>query len=372
MSATVAIIGAGVVGTAIAAHLTSRGYSVTVIEQFAPGHAHGSSHGDSRLYRRVPFEGDHYAQLAGQAITGWESWNQAAGTNLLEIRGGLDISPPGTGIAANSERIAREQSVPHEIATGAQINARFPIYHIPDDISACFQPSSGVIHAEQTLSFLRKSAEAKNAIFHWNNAVQAITETTSGVEVETSTRTINADYGIISAGAWVSRLAPNANLPTRIIRNVLCWFKPDNSAFKTMPIFVMECDEHIFYGMPTPDGRLKVAIHGHCGEPTDPKRGAAPVTAADTDPVSDFVKNHFVSVSPEPVETVTCLYTELPENEFLIDFAATGKRVLIFSPCSGHGFKFAPTYGPMAERMIETGTSPFPAHFSFDALSRRQ
>jgi sarcosine oxidase len=41
----VAVVGAGLMGSATAWELTRRGVSVVLVEQFEPGHAHGSSHG---------------------------------------------------------------------------------------------------------------------------------------------------------------------------------------------------------------------------------------------------------------------------------------------------------------------------------------
>ncbi|MDA0240745.1 MAG: N-methyl-L-tryptophan oxidase [Proteobacteria bacterium] len=372
MSRSVVVVGTGIVGSAIAAHLTTQGYDVSTVEQFAPGHQRGSSHGDSRLFRRIPFEGDLYTRLAGQALKGWRAWNQAAGTELLHVTGGLDMSVPGGNIAGDSRRYAREQSVPHEVITGAEVNARYPIYNVPSDWLTCFQSSSGVIYPDRTLAYLRETATRHGGEFHWNTPVYAMNEHPNGVDVETSKGRISADYAIIASGAWLCHLLPDADIPARTIRNVLCWFTPSHPAFETMPIFLAETGTHTFYGMPTSDGRLKVAIHGHFGELTDPEHETSPVMAADTDPISEFVETHFSDVAPEPVETVTCLYTELPETEFLIDFAPSRNRILVFSPCSGHGFKYAPTFGDMAKAMIETGKAPFPEQFSFDALASRQ
>ena len=45
------------------------------------------------------------------------------------------------------------------------------------------------------------------------------------------------------------------------------------------------------------------------------------------------------------IEEVTCLYTTTPDHNFIIDLLPGFPNVAIASPCSGHGFKFAPAIG---------------------------
>ena len=47
----IGVVGCGVIGAATARALALRGHDVTVYEQFEPGHARGSSHGATRIYR---------------------------------------------------------------------------------------------------------------------------------------------------------------------------------------------------------------------------------------------------------------------------------------------------------------------------------
>ena len=55
-----------------------------------------------------------------------------------------------------------------------------------------------------------------------------------------------------------------------------------------------------------------------------------------------------------------CFYTNTPDLHFAIDWLPDTKdRVLIVSPCSGHGFKFAPAIGEMVADLIESGRTEF-------------
>ncbi|WP_374953595.1 FAD-dependent oxidoreductase [Rathayibacter sp. AY1C5] len=52
MTREVVVVGAGLVGAATARALTERGDRVVLVEQFERGHDRGSSHGETRIFRR--------------------------------------------------------------------------------------------------------------------------------------------------------------------------------------------------------------------------------------------------------------------------------------------------------------------------------
>ena len=62
-SPDVLVLGLGGMGSAAAAHLAARGVRVLGLEQFTPGHALGSSHGDSLVIRQAYFEDPAYVPL---------------------------------------------------------------------------------------------------------------------------------------------------------------------------------------------------------------------------------------------------------------------------------------------------------------------
>jgi sarcosine oxidase len=46
-----------------------------------------------------------------------------------------------------------------------------------------------------------------------------------------------------------------------------------------------------------------------------------------------------------------------PDHDFLIDGLPGSRRIIVASPCSGHGFKFAPAIGEiLADLAISGGT----------------
>ena len=53
----------------------------------------------------------------------------------------------------------------------------------------------------------------------------------------------------------------------------------------------------------------------------------------------------------------TCLYTMMPDGDFLIDRLPGCPQVIVASPCSGHGFKFAPVIGEILADLAVDGTT---------------
>ncbi len=54
----------------------------------------------------------------------------------------------------------------------------------------------------------------------------------------------------------------------------------------------------------------------------------------------------------------TCLYTMAPDGDFMIDRLPGAPQVIVASPCSGHGFKFAPVIGEVLAGMAIEGALP--------------
>jgi glycine/D-amino acid oxidase-like deaminating enzyme len=62
----------------------------------------------------------------------------------------------------------------------------------------------------------------------------------------------------------------------------------------------------------------------------------------------------------ELTATATCMYTLTPDEDFILDRHPTHPQVLICSPCSGHGFKFATVVGEIMADLAERGATPHP------------
>src|SRR5688500_10512121 len=120
------VVGLGAMGSATLYHLSKRGQRVLGLEQFAPGHHLGSSHGDSRVIREQYFEHPLYVPLVQRAYELWRQLEESYGRALMTINGGLMIGQPDGMVVSGTIRSATEYDLPHEIFTSDELNARYP------------------------------------------------------------------------------------------------------------------------------------------------------------------------------------------------------------------------------------------------------
>ena len=72
-----------------------------------------------------------------------------------------------------------------------------------------------------------------------------------------------------------------------------------------------------------------------------------------------YVAPYLPDLSSRCIKAVSCLYTATPDAEFVIDFHPESKRVIVASPCSGHGFKHSAAIGEALAELAVDGKSRF-------------
>src|SRR3954466_8780767 len=117
----VIVAGLGAMGSASAYHLATRGLRVLGLERFAPRHALGSWHGDSRIIRELYFEHPLYVPLVQRAYELWAELEMESGEPLMTIGGGLMIGPREGMLIAGTLRSAAEHRLPAELLTPAEV-----------------------------------------------------------------------------------------------------------------------------------------------------------------------------------------------------------------------------------------------------------
>jgi sarcosine oxidase len=99
-------------------------------------------------------------------------------------------------------------------------------------------------------------------------------------------------------------------------------------------------------------GHIKVGEH-HAGPVTDPDEPGL-VDASSVERLEGWVRKHVPSSAGRAVATETCIYTNTPDESFVIERHG---NIVVGSPCSGHGFKFAPVIGRRLAALA-TGVAP--------------
>jgi sarcosine oxidase len=368
---TIIVLGLGITGSSITARLAQTGFPVTGIEQFAPLHERGSSHGDTRIYRRVPHEGEVYVDLAGRSLEGWHNWSAAAGEKLIVECGGIDAGPAGSAMVQETENLCRTHTQEYQSLTGAAFNRRHSHFNLPADWHVVYQRSSGFVRPDATRSFLHRTAKAAGARLLHDTSVVAFDPLPQGFRVRTTAEALTCDILVVAAGSWLPRLMKGLPLSFTAERRVIAWYQPfqaDMLADGRLPIFCLDADGG-WYGMPTPDGAIKIGHNQHLNQRINPDDPIVPVSDADKAKLEPCIKKYFNGFSSEPFAAKPCIYTLLDDHNFVIDRHPQHPDIFLFSCCSGHGFKYAPEYGTIAADLIMGKTRPDLAAFSLTRTS---
>jgi sarcosine oxidase len=338
----VAVVGLGIAGLSISARLALAGHDVAGFERFAPMHARGSSHGDTRIMRLTPGEGEIYVTLARQAAALWRVWEGFAGQPLIEWTGGYMAGPRGSPFVAACQRMSRK---PAALLRGDAIytltRGRVAMPYAWD---AFRQDDVGVIAADATRAMLLRQAPRWGAKLIHGVRIEGPVESTT---LRIGDERFAFDAVIVTGGAWAGALLPEFAPRLAVKRRVVAWFKPEERG--AMPVICVDNEEGVF-GMPAPRGLYKLGMHA-VGGATDPDAVREP-DEADAAQLARHAASLLPLHDPLPVRMERCLYTVTPDEHFLIAPSAMHERVLLVSACSGHGFKYAPMFGVLAEQWL--------------------
>ena len=321
----VAVIGAGVMGLATGWALRRLGHEPVVYEQFTVGNEHGSSHGRSRIFR-LAYAEDEYVRLAQASLALWRELEAETGETVLELNGLVEIVQTLEESTAHTlercgvawERLEREEA-----------ERRYPI-RVPDGSFVVVQPEAGIARADRALAAFAQGLDVRE-----------------GSRVHPDE--LDADVVVVTAGSWVNELLDEP-LPVRTTRETLCYFRLDGDRpIPSVVSFKPGRHTHEKYSLHDPVHGLKVGAH-HAGPEAEPNEPGEPEPEL-IDRIAAWARETYKLDDAQPVGAETCMYTTTADEGFILERRG---RVVVGSPCSGHGFKFAPEIGRrLAELALE-------------------
>jgi sarcosine oxidase len=345
----VIVVGIGGMGAATAWQLARRGKRVLGLERFNIGHAMGSSHGVNRIIRLAYFEHPDYVPLLRRAYELWREAETAFGEQLLFVTGSIDAGPDGSRVVDGSLESCRQHGLAHEVLDAGQMSRRFPGWRLPHGFRAVFQPDGGFVASERAILAHVALALAAGADIRARERVLAWEPLGDGVRVRTDRGIHEADRLVLSAGAWIGDFVPALSARAIPERQVLAWFRAlDASIFglDRFPVGNVLTDEGHFYVFPqwSMPG-FKIGLYHHFQESGHAEALSREPTGRDEEALRRGVRRYFPAADGPVLAMQACLFTNTPDEHFVIDALPGLPQVVVASPCSGHGFKFASVVG---------------------------
>ena len=369
------VLGLGAMGSASIYQLAKRRNKVLGIDQFSVPHTRGSTHGESRIIRQAIGEGEQYVPLVLRAYELWHDLEKAAGQPLLTTTGGLILEPADSDIIAHGRHhflaqtigCAKKFDVRHEILETKDLQKRFPQFALTNEVGY-FEYQSGYLQPELCVAAQLNLASKLGATIHVDEKVISLKPTANhSTTVATDRGTYQAERVVLTAGPWVAEFLPPKYAEVfKVYRQVMHWFEINDgaqAAFRPgpFPIFIwifQKGGDFAFYGFPTLDGKtIKVATEQY-SIATSPHDVEQPVREAENRAMyCGYVQDRFPGLSNRCAKAAVCLYTTTPDSHFVIDFHPANDRIIIASPCSGHGFKHSAAIGEVISQMVLDGKS---------------
>jgi sarcosine oxidase len=357
------VIGLGGMGSATAFHLARRGHRVLGLEQYGLLHDRGSSHGLTRIIRLAYHEHPSYVPLLRRAYELWHELEHLAGEELLITTGSIEGGPEDGPLFRGALEAARTHELPHEVLDVAELRRRFPAYGDFDPSTrVVVQPDGGFLLAERTLLAHTNQALRHGAELHFHEPVlDWATTAAGGVRVVTERAAYEADRLVICAGAWAGRLVPALEPLAVPERQVLAWLQPAQPelfAPARFPVFVLDVEEGNYYGFPEHDvPGFKFGRYHHLREPMDPDDPDRTTHPEDEAILRAFAARYFPAGAGPTVLLKACMFTNSPDEHFVIDRLPDSPQVSIAAGFSGHGYKFCSLVGEvMADLALDGAT----------------
>ena len=369
----VAVIGLGAMGSASLYQLARRGVKVVGIDRLWPPHDQGSTHGETRITRQAVGEGEAYVPLVLRAHEIWRELEEETGEKLLTQCGCLIVGS-GEGAAgsrraaffATTMRAAERYGIAHEMLSPTDVRQRFPQFALEEHEMGYYEPGGGYVDPERCVAAQLRRAAELGAVLRTGTTVLAIDDEGGSVRISTDVGDILAEQVVVAAGSWASSLVGSPfDRVLSTCRQVMHWFPVDQERladWQNGPVFLWThgpLPSDMVYGFPTLPGHRTVKTAGEqYNDTAHPDHVERQIGADESSSMyATHVAGRLRGLAPVAEKAMTCLYTVTPDSHFLIDRHPRNERVLVVSPCSGHGFKHSAGIGEAVAELATAGRS---------------
>lgn len=359
----VIIAGAGSMGMSAGYYLSRKDLNVLMIDANDPPHAYGSHGGDTRLIRHAVGEGPQYVPLALRSQELWNELQTHSNDEIFRQIGILNFGYKGSEFLEKTIEGAREYNLEIETLTAEEIQKRWPGVHGKDLEIGYYEKKGGVIMGENAIRAYRRLALAAGAELLIDTPVKSIQPEKDTVTVETGNDTFTADKLILSAGARNGRMLKDLglNLNLQPSRRTIAWFEADEELYSSdhFPGFIGRSRYGSYYGFSSIDGTgVKIGRYdGYEEDDNEPEHMNMEFGAFDRDEgdLRTYLKEHMAGANGKVNKGVSCIFTNTPNDDFIIDQHPKHDNIYVAGGFSGHGFKYVPVVGEILTDLVTEG-----------------
>ena len=359
----VIVVGAGSMGMAAGYYLSRKGVRTLMIDAFDPPHSNGRHSGDTRLIRHACGEGPAYAPLALRAQTLWDDLAAKTSETIFRKTGVLTFGPASSQFVKQAIESGHTWDMNIETLSAGAVNERWPGAVLDDADIACYEPDAGVLFSDNCIRTFRRLALDNGAELKTEAPVTNIDVAADSVTVETDGEVFTADKLIVSGGAWNKKILSDLelNIAVQASRRTIAWFKSNELLYNadTFPGFFGDLPSGVFYGFPSIDGGGVKAGRYDNGDDAEPEYINREFGIYDKDEgdVRGFLDAYMPEASGRMNVGSTCLFTNTPDENFVIDLHPEHSHIAIAAGFSGHGYKFSTAVGEILSELVTEGTT---------------
>jgi glycine/D-amino acid oxidase-like deaminating enzyme len=346
----VVVVGLGAWGSAAAWQLARDGHAVVAIDRHDPPHPFGSTHGHSRAFRRRATQASE-ARLLALAETLYQELQRSTGRALFTAVDGLWLFDDEALLRRTIAGYASADA-PCDLLDAGEVRHRWPALRAEEGEVALFETTAAVIEPEECVRAQLELAARAGATLRTGERVLSWEATDDRVVVTSDRSRLEADRLVLCAGPWsgeLARLAVPLPAERQVFIEIPGRFDVPVAAFSAEPPYAN------LYFHPQPDA-LKVALHhgGARGRADDLSRAVAPEDVA---AIRRELRRRAPAFDGDPRAAATCLYTDTPDDEFVIGPHPEHPNVIVLAGCNGGGMRVAPGIGRLAADLCGSGST---------------
>jgi len=355
------IVGAGVMGTSSAFHLTQRGLKVALLEKKTIGE--GPS-GRSSAIVRQHYSNELTARMARYSLGVLSNFEEQVGDECGFTRTGFVVLVEEKDRAGLEANVALQQrlGIKTELLSPEALAEILPAVEVGGPITAAYEPESGYADPYLTVTAYARAARRLGADVRQETPVVDVHFQGGRVAgVETAAGRLEAPVVVNCAGAWAAQVGTmtGAGLPIHSCRVQVAFFRRPPG--HEVPHPVVADFANAFYFRSETGGLTLVGL-------IDPGEAEAIVhpdrlnERMDADFLLDvgerMVRRYPAMDEAESTGGYASLYAITPDWHPVVDEVPPGSGFYVCAGFSGHGFKLAPAVGLMMADLITQASDP--------------